>query len=392
MEKETTRINPDVALELLQDMYFIAKLFQIQSYVGDDNKWLKDYYTKIGIPYLSIVLHECLQANLLDKEKSDKKVVKILKEIRQRIIKLSPKGASKSIKKISDAIGIDFDHYLFDLQIALNDKDNSLFDIGFTHYDLLDSVEIIEIFNSLIEIPYHIIQGIIPLTPFNGNEAELAALSQRIYKEMGERVSKSISLQKYPYASGVFFKRPEICKEDRIVILYFYTPVKQAIMIDFLVPDYTDQGEIILDMMGAKCKFRAIVIASIGEFLKDATTPLAEELRVATNTAMESSFFPLNRAVKNNIHYNRTTVFEKDDLRKIYLQQERYLQIVLDIFDQKIQYNVGLKYKVIRFIADKTDSTMREVRKNNKRIRKWEDVPEKEWEEAKERTRKRNLK
>ena len=35
---------------------------------------------------------------------------------------------------------------------------------------------------------------------------------------------------------------------------------------------------------------------------------------------------------------------------------------------------------------------MREVRKNNKRIRKWEDVPEKEWEEAKERTRKRNLK
>ena len=103
-------------------------------------------------------------------------------------------------------------------------------------------------------------------------------------------------------------------------------------MIDFLVPDYTDQGEIILDMMGAKCKFRAIVIASIGEFLKDATTPLAEELRVATNTAMESSFFPLNRAVKNNIHYNRTTVFEKDDLRKIYLQQERYLQIVLDIF------------------------------------------------------------
>jgi len=64
----------------------------------------------------------------------------------------------------------------------------------------------------------------------------------------------------------------------------------------------------------------------------------------------------------------------------------------LDIFDQKIQYNVGLKYKVIRFIADKIDSTMREVRKNNKRIRKWEDVPEKEWGEARERTRKRNLK
>ena len=104
--KEIAKISPDVACELLQDMYFIATLFEIQNNVGDDNKWLKDYYSKIGIPYLSIVLHECIQANLLDKENSNKKALKILSNIRQRIVKLVPKEDSKSIRKLIDAAEI----------------------------------------------------------------------------------------------------------------------------------------------------------------------------------------------------------------------------------------------------------------------------------------------
>lgn len=105
---ETTGIDPSVASEILQDMFFVAKIFQIQNYL--DDKWLKDYYTKIAISYLSIVLHECLQAKLLDKEKADKVAVKILASIRQRIVKLVPDGNSDSMKHIIDTMGIDFDH------------------------------------------------------------------------------------------------------------------------------------------------------------------------------------------------------------------------------------------------------------------------------------------
>lgn len=136
---------------------------------------------------------------------------------------------------------------MFDLQISLNEKDNILYDIGFTYYDLLDSAEQFEIFNSLIKIPFQIIQDIISTNPLDNNEKGLMPLSQSFFKELGEKVSRKISLKKYPYASGVFFKRPEICDEDKILIMFYYTSVKQARMLDLLIPDNTYQGVITID-------------------------------------------------------------------------------------------------------------------------------------------------
>lgn len=60
-------MSSEVEIEVFQDMYFINKMFEIQKSLND--VWLRDFYTKMIASYLSIVLHECLQANLLDKEK-----------------------------------------------------------------------------------------------------------------------------------------------------------------------------------------------------------------------------------------------------------------------------------------------------------------------------------
>ena len=79
----------NVAEELVKDMYFVTELIQIQEYI--ENEWLRDYYCKIAISYLAVILHECFQANLINKEKFSKDVIKILSYIRQRMIKLVPK-------------------------------------------------------------------------------------------------------------------------------------------------------------------------------------------------------------------------------------------------------------------------------------------------------------
>lgn len=97
-----TGIDPAVASEVLNDMYFITKIFIIQSQISD--KWLRDYYTKLAISSLSIVLHECLQAGLLNKQKSDREAVKLLRTIRHRMVKLVPKRSSDSIKSLMDTI------------------------------------------------------------------------------------------------------------------------------------------------------------------------------------------------------------------------------------------------------------------------------------------------
>lgn len=389
--ERSKNMNQTVAIEILHDMYFITKLFEIQSRM--DDKWLRDYYTKIAVPYLSIVLHECLQAGVLDKKESDKDAMKLLKSIRQRVVKLVPTGSSDSIKHFMDTMGIDFEHYCFDLQIALNEfNQRDLYDIGFTYYDLLQGTEDMKIFDSLIKIPLQIVERILTSEPLCKHRTEIILLFQNIYSDIANIVSAEISLHKYPYSSSVFFKHSKLDKDDKVAILYYYTLVKQGLLIDVLIPESVEEAIDIFDTVRAKCKFRAVIIENIGQFLKCARTSLTEEMCNKINAAMDSNFFSRNRSIKNNIHYKTITEFDKTDIQKIYIQQELYLKTVLDIFEDKIKYNVGWGYKIIRFIADKTDETMIEVRKMNPERKKLEDVSIEEWEGARTRLSIKNRK
>ena len=375
----TNAMDLNVAEELVKDMYFVTELIQIQEYI--ENEWLRDYYCKIAISYLSVILHECFQANLINKEKFSKDVIKILSSIRQRMIKLVPNGDSESMKRIMDTMEVDFDHYCFDIQIILNELNKKeLFGINFTYYDYLKEKKEKDIFDDLIKFPFEVITYL---------KTNMGIENKKRYSDIGNSISKKVVLRSYPYASGVFLGRPEICREDKIVVLYYYILVKQAIALDFLVPKnlYPDEYEI--DTMSAKCKFRAIIIENIGLYLKKANSSLAEEMRVAINDAMDVAFYKVNRSVKNNIHYKKTTVYSKAEIEKLYFQQGMYLKIVKKIFDSKIKYKIGFIYKIIRYVADKTDATMIEIRKENADVKKAEDVSRDEWDSARERIRKR---
>lgn len=384
-------MNQTVAIEILHDMYFITKLFEIQSRM--DDKWLRDYYTKIAVPYLSIVLHECLQAGVLDKKESDKDVIKLLKSIRKRIVKLVPIGSSHSMKHFMDTMGIDFEHYCFDLQIALNESNHGeLYDIGFTYYDLLEGTEDMKSFDSLIKIPLQIVESILTSEPLCKHRTETITMFQSIYSGIANIVSAEVSLHKYPYASSVFFKHSKLDKDDKVAVLYYYTLVKQSLLMDVLIPESVEEAMDIFDTLRAKCKYRAVIIENIGRFLKCARTSLTEEMCNKINAAMDSDFFARNRSIRNNIHYKMITEFSKADIKKMYMQQELYLKTVLDIFEDKIEYNVGVGYKLIRFIADKTDATMIEVRRMNPERKKLEDVSIEEWEGARTRLSIKNRK
>lgn len=110
-------------------MSFINKMYYIQNGIKD--RYLRDQYTKLIVSYLAIILHECIQAGFIKRCDLDKNVIKILRLIRQRIIKLIPNESSESICKIVDAMGIDFKHYCFDLQILINEiRKDEIFSIN----------------------------------------------------------------------------------------------------------------------------------------------------------------------------------------------------------------------------------------------------------------------
>ena len=68
----------------------------------------------------------------------------------------------------------------------------------------------------------------------------------------------------------------------------------------------------------------------------------------------------------NNLHYSEVKNIEQDEWEKIQLFQKQYFEIVLKIFEKNLRFKVGRWYRFIRWIADHTDSEMREKRKEMK--------------------------
>lgn len=380
-EEKKENLSNDSIFEIFRDMSFINKMYYIQNGIKD--RYLRDQYTKLIVSYLAIILHECIQAGFIKRCDLDKNVIKILRLIRQRIIKLIPNESSESICKIVDAMGIDFKHYCFDLQILINEiRKDEIFSINFTYYDLIcDSV--MAYFNTLISIPINVVRDCSRIIDPENYKQWSINDENDIFIKYKDSISGRINLINYPYASVVSFCDHTFSNEEKLMILYYYTMVKHAAIIETLAPDYIMEDTLI-STIRSKAKFRAIIIENLGKYLKAAKTPLAEELRIGIKKVIiYDNFFSRNRALKNNIHYSKIEFFSFEDILRIYNQQQLYLETILKIFDSKLNIKIDWKYKAIRFIADRTDSTMIALRKKNKNYKRWEDVPEEEWEQVK---------
>ena len=252
--------------------------------------------------------------------------MKLLKSIRQRVVKLVPTGSSDSIKHFMDTMGIDFEHYCFDLQIALNEfNKRDLYDIGFTYYDLLQGTEDMKIFDSLIKIPLQIVESILTSEPLCKHRTEIILLFQNIYSDIANIVSAEISLHKYPYASSVFFKHSKFDKDD--IVAYteingckYFATVNQIESADAYIIDPNGLNQLLKNMPTEK--FTIIYIS-----------PKDEELH--KNAAMERGDS------------------KKDFKKRVISEDDEFTKFENDLDTYTYMYNNNI-YDCIRFINDYT--------------------------------------
>lgn len=376
-----------VAMEVLRDLTFCVELIEMQNSLH--NVELKVYYSHIELEWLSIVLHECIQAKLIDKNIIQKKYINILKYIRQRVVKTSPSENGTTVQLITEDMGIDYGHYIFDLIITLNEKDKQkLFGVNFSHWDIDSEFrKNYKEYNELLTIPYTIISYI--LANNLKEEKQTILKAYKIYnKKMVEAIENKIKLERYCYSSGVFFRNPEISSLDKQIILYYYTFFFQAHIIDELLPSLWDgdKQEYIFGCMKSKVKYRAVIIENFGQFIMKQDTPLSVEIKQnIENTLRDKSFFSQNRKIRNNIHYKVISPISKEELNQIHSLQNKYIDCVLLTFSRHLKYKIGTNYKFIKWLAFHTDTTIQEVRRKNKSLKCYEEITEKEWKEARER-------
>lgn len=346
----------ELLLEIIQDAFLSYWIFSVQKKC--DNVYLKELLGYLGLMTCSVFLNELFKSDFVEKEDIPEDSKKILDKFRDRLIKQEV-HESKKIKKIALDMGIDHDHYCYDVILTVNTKmDNELLTINFSLWDVFNmDKEEIESFSSLANIPEIIIKYL--LRKLSGGSERLFLEVEKYCIATAMTLEKIVVPEKYQYASSVFFKDWRICEEDINFILFYYTYSKLIYMIDTFVPfDGFDFGNIHIDFKYAKMKLKSVFIETIGKDIGRLDTPVVNNI-CSKLESIDNDFYHCNRELRNNIHYGKKTIITDKELSFIEKGQTEYLQTLQKVFLDNINYNLGTKYKIIKWVADHTDSNVR---------------------------------
>lgn len=121
VEKFIIDKKKDVATEVIQDMFTLYLCFQTQSKVK--NIFIQELYGYVEVYFHSVFLHELIKADLIERVAVSKDVKKLLEEFRLRFLKKNALIGGSHTQKIREEMGIDFEHYMYDLVLTTEKAD-----------------------------------------------------------------------------------------------------------------------------------------------------------------------------------------------------------------------------------------------------------------------------
>lgn len=311
-----------------------------------------------------------IQAELIEEQYIDQNVRNFIQELRVRFLKRKAKETGAHINKIYDEMGIEFEHFMYDLILTVDQKDNTnLYSISFGLWDLATmKKDNVLLFNSLAQMPEKIIEGIFKQYD-DALSRDVLEKIEKICENKATEVERMMAPVKYPYPSGVLFRNPEPCKQDKFLILYYYSYFKLFQIVDMLIPNFkVEVGDLCIDVSCSLKKLKAMLIEQFGNEIRALDTEMVSDIKQnLIESIHEEDIFKVNRKLRNNLHYSVIENIEQEEWGKIQVFQKQYFEIVLKTFEKNLRFNFGRWYRFIRWIADHTDSTMREKRKEIKR-------------------------
>lgn len=369
--QENNMDNKDnrIAIEILQDLFTTYVCFKTQEKIK--NPFVQELYGYTMVYFYSVFLHELFQANLIDNNTNCENIKKLVKGFRQRFLKQEALVNGKLTNKIINEMGLDFQHFVYDLVLTTDKKDQSiLYSINFGLWDL-EHIEKdkVELFNANAQVPEILIKKL--LYDF-GSKEEIDILIEK-FEDVCEKIAAEVETEiqpiKYPYSSGILFVNNELSEQDKVLILFYYSYFLLFIIVEDLVPPLKFEiGEISIDIKHSLMKLKAMLIANFGENIMDMNTPMVNNLKSKIDKSFgESNVFQLNRRLRNNIHYNETKYISEEEWITIDVFQREYQNIVIRQFRESIRFKFGKRYRLIKWIADHTDTTMIEQKRNAKK-------------------------
>ena len=287
--------------EILNDFFWLAYILKFINKI--DNLWIKSYISNFILFFSSIYSHELIVANFGNISPNITMTRKELKNIRMNNVKLLPMESAESIKNKMNDMGVDFNHYVFDMNIIC-DNNLELFDTNFRMWEYqTKNEEQFENLNAIVN------------TPLTWTKRFLGEYYKQIFDLLEELSDKYVdninkyNLKNYIYPSCKLFKN-NLSIDEKIYIMQRYGLVKSIIWLENVFKEKIklEFGDLKFDLERFFLKIKAIVIEIIGNDRHNCDYEIIKQLLRTNDKTIDSKFFKINRRMRDNIHYSKTSM------------------------------------------------------------------------------------
>lgn len=255
---------------------------------------------------------------------------------------------SDSMSQKMHQMGLNFNDTVYDMNIIVNST-NNLLDMNF---EIFNENTDLKFWNTMFSIPEIASDALIKASTndiFSLNNI-LDAIDKTI-QNFEEKNKNYFNINRYSYSSKKLFeKTTSLLEKDKIFILYRYRLIHSIIIIEEMFKHYNldinIKNIIQFNFKNYIRKIKALIIVIVGNDLQKMNTKFSNKLLEQINCKITNkNFFVINRTLRNNVHYSKTTILNNNEIDILDENQDIYLSILYNAIIEEININIDNECK-----------------------------------------------
>jgi len=254
---------------------------------------------------------------------------------------------SNEATKAIEEMGISFARKVYDINIIA--KNGILYDLSFESQ--VSPVEDFDFWNYLFCLPHTMLTAAFSALSPDFSLQEIYDNSSGKLDTIAIQLDEALSFSRYSYSTQKLFQHTVHLETlDKILILYRYRMITSINVLSEYLPNFhiTMGNRQIADMNLFFDKYRALIITIMGDELCQLDTPFANQIKIKIkNVIVDSSFFSLNRKLRNNLHYETTNILTEGERDTIRQNQVPYLSIFENSFRANLFIDIDKECRIM---------------------------------------------
>lgn len=331
--------------EIVNDAFWLSFILEIKRNLTDYNQ--KELLSCFLLVFASIFCDETITAGyggISDKTTITKKEIA---DFRDSNLKDCFKISSKTAKSIIAEMGIDFDNYVFDIVLTL--ENSKIIDINIRNWDYIKP-EKETLLEGIVSTPNAWMNILMP----DIYSLLIEHLTNVTKKHIG-KIAKS-KIVKKPYSSSRLFRHTNLGIDDKLYILQRYGLIQLIHYIDCLFDENISisigENNIKLDFKVFLTKCKATLLEMFwNDNKQNKSITVLNDVFSKNDCTIPKKFFEINRRVRDNLHYGDYHNVTEDEMEFVREYQKIYIDNVTNVFNNHISINFGMPYKISLCLA-----------------------------------------